>query len=251
MSQDIPSNFGHTSQFGWKCDNCSTVNVCSATDCRWCGMDKLQQQARRSQVGALASFAALFLDEETADVRFQVAGEYIPAHKVVIAARSQYFRTMLYGEMKESGNNNNIVIVGSNVTPTAFRQVLRYLYSGDPGILSETQAMSLLACADMYQLSELQEICEYRLERMLDGNNVLPMLRLCLDLPHAKHLQECVLDFVNRQALDQHLIAECVDSFQEPGDLPVGIKLVLQTASSAPTTTLPKNYAYAAAHWTP
>ena len=46
---------------------------------------------------------AMFNDTDFADVFFVVGGAEIPAHRVVLAARSEYFRAMLTGRFLERG----------------------------------------------------------------------------------------------------------------------------------------------------
>ena len=115
--------------------------------------------------------------------------------------------------------------------------MLRYLYQGDPGqVLSVQETLNLLACTDIYQLEELQEICEYRLASILDCDNVLALLRQCLDaVPHAPHFRACVLDFLHqhKHLLNARLIAEFVASFATPNLVPADIRFLLLQANDA------------------
>ncbi|EYC07262.1 hypothetical protein Y032_0071g557 [Ancylostoma ceylanicum] len=67
------------------------------------------------------NIGSLFLNTDFSDVVFVVDGEKFPAHKVLLAARSEYFRAMLYGGLKES-DEGEIVLEETNVF--AFRILL-------------------------------------------------------------------------------------------------------------------------------
>lgn len=71
--------------------------------------------------------AKLHLDEDTADVRFVFRVEnkrqQIPAHKSLLAARSDVFKAMFYGALKEDGD---ISIVDSSIA--AFKEFLQFFY---------------------------------------------------------------------------------------------------------------------------
>merc|ERR1719259_468586 len=62
------------------------------------------------------------------DVTFVVGSERIHAHRIILAARCLYFRALLFGGLKESQQQNEIVIKGVN--SHAFKVLLRYAYTG-------------------------------------------------------------------------------------------------------------------------
>ena len=58
---------------------------------------------------------------------FVVDGERVPAHKLVLASQSEFFRVMLYGEMKEASQEE---VVLSDVPLVPFKKLLQYAYTG-------------------------------------------------------------------------------------------------------------------------
>lgn len=50
-----------------------------------------------------------------------------PAHKVILASRSDYFRALLYGGLKESQQSE---IHMKSATIEAFKGLLKYIYTG-------------------------------------------------------------------------------------------------------------------------
>ena len=85
---------------------------------------------------------ALLNDETLSDVTFVVGDARIPAHRVILEARSQYFRAMLssgfregqepaYKRARTSGQEEAADITIGDTTPEAFRALLRYLYTDE------------------------------------------------------------------------------------------------------------------------
>ena len=59
-----------------------------------------------------------------------VDGQRFRAHRVILAARSDYFRALLYGGMKES-QLSEIELMDTSLA--AFKHLLRYIYTGQVG----------------------------------------------------------------------------------------------------------------------
>ena len=72
--------------------------------------------------------ADLWHKREFTDVVFSVADREFPAHKIVLAAQSEYFRALLYGNMQE-GSMSSISLPEEIVPPGAFEKVLQYCYT--------------------------------------------------------------------------------------------------------------------------
>ena len=65
--------------------------------------------------------------KEFTDVVFIVDGERVPTHKLILASQSEYFRAMLYGEMKEASQED---IPLPDIPLASFKTVLQYAYTG-------------------------------------------------------------------------------------------------------------------------
>jgi len=64
-----------------------------------------------------------------------VEKQLFSAHKVILAARSDYFRALLFGGLKES----SLTEIELKDTPlAAFKQLLRYIYTGQVSILNSS-----------------------------------------------------------------------------------------------------------------
>ncbi|CAH1390251.1 unnamed protein product [Nezara viridula] len=113
---------------------------------------------------------ALFLCDEYSDVSFKVDNETIHAHKVVLAACSDYFRALLYGGMKES-QQSEIEIIGTNVN--AFKSLLKYIYTGKLSLssLKEDAILDILGLAHQYGFIQLEKaICDYLVKSITNEN---------------------------------------------------------------------------------
>ena len=148
------------------------------------------------------------------DVIFVVKGEEISAHKVLLGARSEYFRTMLFGDMQE-GNADRIVIE-SGISAKSFRMIINYIYSGQPEASSVAELLDLLPYADMYQLDGLTSLCAKRLVQNLSCGNVITMLRISRGT-NSTFLQTQAMAFIIRNSRDRILV-ECIKSLSTDED---------------------------------
>lgn len=77
---------------------------------------------------------ALYLSEDYSDVTLIVAGQKFNTHKLILAARSEYFRALLFGGMRESTQNE---IELPTATLPAFKSLLKYIYTGRMSLANE------------------------------------------------------------------------------------------------------------------
>ena len=69
-----------------------------------------------------------FRNEDLSDITFNISGKSIPAHRMILGMRVDYFRSLLYGGLKESSSTS--VELGDDTHLEAFQEILEYIYSG-------------------------------------------------------------------------------------------------------------------------
>jgi DNA-binding beta-propeller fold protein YncE len=133
-------------------------------------------------------------DSELADVVLLVDGERFPAHRCVLAARSEYFRGLFLSGMQEGTSEGGVQKIGE-VSAGAFRVVIRYLYSaqlpeggagtgggqgagGDGEDATEGQVLerAVLKAADLFRLEELLQHCVEAFGRRLKVDTAVEQL---------------------------------------------------------------------------
>ncbi|XP_037076077.1 LOW QUALITY PROTEIN: BTB/POZ domain-containing protein 9-like [Pollicipes pollicipes] len=115
--------------------------------------------------------ALLCRSEEFSDVVLVVDGHRFSAHRSVLAARSEYFRALLFGGMKES-REKEVTLTGAAVEP--FRVLLQYIYTGQMSLaaLKEDTVLDMLGLAHQYGFCQLEEAVSQYLEAAVRTGNV-------------------------------------------------------------------------------
>jgi hypothetical protein len=112
----------------------------------------------------------MFENQLHTDVTFQVSGQVVCAHRIVLASQSDYFDCLLFGPMKE-GRATEITL---KETPAeAFRELLKFLYSGSVKSVNVTTALDLHILADRYGFTFLKDEIEAHLITIISVDNVL------------------------------------------------------------------------------
>jgi speckle-type POZ protein len=118
----------------------------------------------------------LFHDMSFSDVIFKVGGSEFPAHKIVLAARSEVFKAMFQHPTKEKSTNHVEI---EDIEPEIFKELLRFIYTGClTAETMEKMAVKLLVVADKYFLTELKVACERHLIRFMSIENCLELILL-------------------------------------------------------------------------
>jgi BTB/POZ domain-containing protein 9 len=65
-----------------------------------------------------------------------VESEHIYAHRIILAARSEYFRALLFGGLRESQNDNHTIEI-KECKADAFKILLNYIYTGRINLIKE------------------------------------------------------------------------------------------------------------------
>ena len=106
----------------------------------------------------LLSKCAQFRDEgQFIDVRLKVLEDIFPAHRIVLAANSDYFYAMFTAEMKES-NQEVIELKDESISPDALKIVMDSIYTGDLRV-NEENVFEVLAAADHLQVLSVVKLC--------------------------------------------------------------------------------------------
>ncbi|KAH8308584.1 hypothetical protein KR018_012416 [Drosophila ironensis] len=146
-----------------------------------------------------ADMARLCMNDSYSDVEFLVEGQRLPAHRVVLAARSEYFRALLYGGMSETLQRQ----IALQVPLDSFKVLLRYIYSGTLllSTLDEDAVIDVLGMANLYGFLDLEMAISKYLRQYLALNNVCMILDAAR-LYNLEELTQVCLMFMDRNAVD-------------------------------------------------
>lgn len=103
------------------------------------------------------------------DVMLQVDGEEFPAHRVVLAACSDYFCAMFTNEMSEKDKST---ITLHEISADVMRVLLDFVYTETVNVSVEN-VQELLPAACLLQLTGVKLACSSFLEKQLDASNCL------------------------------------------------------------------------------
>uniref|UniRef100_A0A182TTC2 BTB domain-containing protein n=1 Tax=Anopheles melas TaxID=34690 RepID=A0A182TTC2_9DIPT len=122
----------------------------------------------------VAQLAQLCLNADNADVTFIVKGQHLPAHRIILATRSEYFRVLLFGALKESKQNE----ITLDVSVDAFRYLMKYIYTGSLSLKEMTigDILDTLELAHQYGFIDLQKAIANHLGKVIGMNNVCVIL---------------------------------------------------------------------------
>ena len=109
----------------------------------------------------LLSKCAQFREQgEFIDVGLKVGEEVFSAHRIVLAASSDYFHAMFAHGMKES-NQEVIELKDESLSAAALKIVLHSIYSGDLQVNDENVFEVLVAADHLQVTSAVQQCCDY------------------------------------------------------------------------------------------
>ena len=116
----------------------------------------------------LLSKCAQFREQgEFIDVGLKVGEEVFSAHRIVLAASSDYFHAMFAHGMKES-NQKVIDLKDESISTAALKIVLDSIYSGDLLVNDETVFDVLVAADHLQVTSVVQQCCDYLQTQFVD-----------------------------------------------------------------------------------
>lgn len=139
----------------------------------------------------------LCMSSEYSDVTFIVENQKIPAHRVILASRSSYFRALLYGGLAESTQSE----IELNVPLVAFKTLLEYIYTGFMSLsqIKEEHILDTLGLANQYGFEALEEAISTYLKKKLSLENSCAILDAAR-LYNLETLTAVCMTFMDRNA---------------------------------------------------
>lgn len=116
------------------------------------------------------ALSSLLASGEDADFTLNIGEVAIKCHKVVLMARSSYFRSLFRSGMRECQVN---MVAMEGDSPALFRNLLRFLYSGRLPRNMPAIAEDLLPLAEMYALNDLKAACVDTIRSSVTVENVI------------------------------------------------------------------------------
>lgn len=124
-----------------------------------------------SHIKSLAEdFSRLRNCEKFVDFTLIVNGKVFKIHRVVLAARSDFFAKMFSTDMQEAADSKAEL---KGIEINTFEEVLHYIYTGSVTENADRISMDLYAAADIYQIEGLKSICICVIRKNLSESNAL------------------------------------------------------------------------------
>jgi hypothetical protein len=132
---------------------------------------------------------ALHQQGQMTDYTLECEGRRLPCHRLVLAARSGFFRGLLTTGLAEEGAASHAV---TDTDPATLGLLLEFLYTGairEAPDLAAEEVRRLMHAADFYVVDGLKRRCEEWLLARLDTANMVDLLILG-DTYHATRLRD-------------------------------------------------------------
>eukprot|EP00815_Leptocylindrus_aporus_P011629 CAMPEP_0116057616 /NCGR_PEP_ID=MMETSP0322-20121206/4717_1 /TAXON_ID=163516 /ORGANISM="Leptocylindrus danicus var. apora, Strain B651" /LENGTH=341 /DNA_ID=CAMNT_0003541661 /DNA_START=9 /DNA_END=1030 /DNA_ORIENTATION=- len=181
----------------------------------------------------VADFRDLLDDHEHKDstLEIQEDGSKIRAHKAILTARSDYFRSAF--RKNTFGESENLTLKIPNMFKAfTIQKMLEFIYTNRVECLSNLtieQLLGLLHCAEYYVLRDLKKIVEHCLISKMDVTNVARLYCATEDYSAKRLAQSCIqfiMDHIREVTNDENFTHEmrnypnlCIPVLQEAAKL--------------------------------
>jgi len=133
------------------------------------------------------------------DVVFRLNDEVVFGHKVILMARSQYFKTLFSGNWKESGGG--VVEVKAGVSTPAFVLLMEFLYTDRITFPTLDLCIEAFQLAHYYGVEALTYICSQYLIAWRHPSTLVAIWNAAQALESDSLLPKCVSYFVDHYDL--------------------------------------------------
>ncbi|XP_014603530.1 PREDICTED: BTB/POZ domain-containing protein 9 isoform X1 [Polistes canadensis] len=143
---------------------------------------------------------ALHLSNNYTDVTLIVSDQRFNGHKIILAARSQYFRALLFGGLKES-SQEEIELKGASLA--AFKKLFKYIYTGRMSLANQREEVivDILSLAHQYGFLELESAISDYLKEILSVKNFC-LIFDASRLYQLEFLTKVCYEYVNKHAVE-------------------------------------------------
>mmetsp|Transcript_127999 Transcript_127999/g.362299 ORF Transcript_127999/g.362299 Transcript_127999/m.362299 type:complete len:518 (-) Transcript_127999:185-1738(-) len=129
-----------------------------------------------------------------ADVTFLVDSQPVYATRAHLAARSEHFRALFYGGMRESSGADEQIVL-PDVAHPVFLLLLEYIYTDQVGDISSDLAVHLLIAAERFLLDRLKALCEDIIRKSISIDNAVQIMMTAKN-HRADGLKDICMDFI-------------------------------------------------------
>merc|ERR1719235_1300801 len=129
-----------------------------------------------------------------ADVTFLVEGTAAYATRAHLAARSEHFRALFYGGMRESSVMEDQIVL-HDVSHPVFLHLLEYIYTDQVGDMGSELAVHLLIAAERFLIDRLKALCEDIIRKSISIDNVVQIM-MAAKAHRATSLKDICMDFI-------------------------------------------------------
>lgn len=169
----------------------------------WCEIDAVEMEGKLHDIekfehGLALDLKTLLLNKQFCDVQFEIEGKIVDAHRNILAARSDYFKSILCENLKPNRLAKPIHI--GNISHNAFQSMLFYLYTNQieentrPEIVCE-----LMRASEWFSLDDLKKVGYDYLSDFISIDNVLEIYKSSnLIEPRLENLNELALRYMRR-----------------------------------------------------
>ncbi|KAG5558096.1 hypothetical protein RHGRI_008117 [Rhododendron griersonianum] len=170
---------------------------------KWVKEMKDMEEEMNDKLTFLGSFVTSFRDQTHTDIQVKPGnnGPPIPAHRALLASRSEILKNMLDSDGCKAPPNDNTITL-PELDHEELDALLEFLYTGTlPKEKAEKHVYSLSIAADKYDIPFLHKFCEHRMLGSLNSSNALDVLEIS-DLCSNQGLKETALNFIVKNMED-------------------------------------------------
>lgn len=136
----------------------------------------------------------LINNPQFSDVTFLVENQLVYATRAHLAARSEHFRALLYGGMRESSSSQEPIVL-PDLGYSVFLLLLEYVYTDQVGDIGSRLAVPLLIAAERFLLDRLKALCEDVIRKSISIDNVVQVM-MTAKVHRAEGLKDICMDFI-------------------------------------------------------